>query len=383
MSFQSYNADRDDDFVRYPCDVRLDGYRLIIQLASKPWSEEKKADKEIKFIGCREYLVKGKYFEEMIPIFLFFFELISEARMILVPEVTLTRSKYWMIEYPIVIQDLQILDKQIYSKQQLEKSKLDTNDFFSNTATILSIWFETGPQKEEWFHKLSLVLRKGKEDIERVNNLLATSSGSQSSLHRRQAQTDADTELISSPITDANIRASMIETQINADEFQQKAKVYLINNSVFFIIYFKEKDGENCEKDSSGTHRTIARKSKKLTANEASLQKVLQTPECLDEAAITINFIRRRLLCDMFDVPVFKDLLKNKIEMKLKEIAVSFFIQLIILINTFQVSILENLRVVSLDLGNTFPVILKIEPMQWNTQGIWFNLFLYYRGSFK
>jgi hypothetical protein len=60
MSFQSYNANRDDDFVRYPCDIRLDGYRLIIQLASKPWSEEKKSDKEIKFIGCREYLVKGK-----------------------------------------------------------------------------------------------------------------------------------------------------------------------------------------------------------------------------------------------------------------------------------------------------------------------------------
>jgi hypothetical protein len=61
MSFQSYDADRDDDFVRFPCDVRLDGYRLIIQLASKLWSEEKKTDKEVKFIGCREYLVKGKY----------------------------------------------------------------------------------------------------------------------------------------------------------------------------------------------------------------------------------------------------------------------------------------------------------------------------------
>ena len=61
MSFQRYNADRDDDFVRYPCDVRLDGYRLIIQLASKPWSEERKSDKEVKFLGCREYLVKGMF----------------------------------------------------------------------------------------------------------------------------------------------------------------------------------------------------------------------------------------------------------------------------------------------------------------------------------
>lgn len=58
-----------------------------------------------------------------------------------------------------------------------------------------------------------------------------------------------------------------------------------------------------------------------------SLQKILQSPECLDEAAISINFMARRLLCDMFDVPVFKDLLKAKVEMKMKEIAVrnSFF----------------------------------------------------------
>ncbi|CAF4034076.1 unnamed protein product, partial [Rotaria sordida] len=303
MSFHSYDADRDDDFVRYPCDVRLDGYRLIIQLASKPWSEEKKPDKEIKFIGCREYLIKG-------------------------------------------------------NKQQLEKSKLDTNDFFKNNATTLSIWFETSPQKEEWFHKLSLVLRKGKEEIERVKYLASTNGSLSSSilnsyLYQRQAQTDADTVLVSNPVTEANIRASVIETQINAEELQQRAK---------------EKESENAEKDASGTHRTIARKSKKLIPNETSLQKVLQTPECLDEAAITINFMIRRLLCDIFHTPVLKDLLKNKIEMKLKEIAVS---------------ILENLRVVSIDLGKTFPIILKIEPMQWNTQGIWFNLFLYYRGNFK
>ena len=90
-----------------------------------------------------------------------------------------------------------------------------------------------------------------------------------------------------------------------------------------FCFIFQKKEAENAEKDASGTHRTSARKSKNLTPNEISLQKVLQTPECLDEAAITINLMTRRLLCDMFDIPVFKDLLKNKIEMKLKEIAVS------------------------------------------------------------
>ena len=60
MTFQSYDADRDDDFVRYPCTLRLDGYRLIVQLASKPWTEDKKLNKGIKFVGCREYLVKGQ-----------------------------------------------------------------------------------------------------------------------------------------------------------------------------------------------------------------------------------------------------------------------------------------------------------------------------------
>jgi len=59
IAFQRYDVDRDDDFVRYPCDIRLDGYRLIIQLASKQWGDEKKPDKEIKFIGYREYLIKG------------------------------------------------------------------------------------------------------------------------------------------------------------------------------------------------------------------------------------------------------------------------------------------------------------------------------------
>ena len=60
MTFQSYDADRDDDFVRYPCTLRLDGYRLIVQLASKPWTEDKKLNKAMKFVGCREYLVKGQ-----------------------------------------------------------------------------------------------------------------------------------------------------------------------------------------------------------------------------------------------------------------------------------------------------------------------------------
>jgi len=79
-------------------------------------------------------------------------------------------------------------------------------------------------------------MRKGKEEIERVKNLFANSTGSlsssTSSLHRRQAQTDADTELVSNSISEAHIRSSVVETQINAEQLKQKAKVCLINESL-------------------------------------------------------------------------------------------------------------------------------------------------------
>ncbi|CAF1202729.1 unnamed protein product [Adineta steineri] len=101
---------------------------------------------------------------------------------------------------------------------------------------------------------------------------------------------------------------------------------------------------------------------------EESLHRLLNSPDCLDEAAITLNFLTRRLFCDIFEEPLFKDLIKEKIELKLKEIAVS---------------VLEDLHVETIDMGNTFPVILKVEPMQWNTKGIWFNLFLFYKGNFN
>jgi hypothetical protein len=68
-------------------------------------------------------------------------------------------------------------------------------------------------------------MRKGKEEIKRVNNLLANNSSSSSSLHRRQPLTDADTELGQNSVNEADIRASLIETQINVDELQRKAKV--------------------------------------------------------------------------------------------------------------------------------------------------------------
>ena len=71
----------------------------------------------------------------------------------LVPEATLTRIKYWLNEYPIVIQDLQVLPKQIYSQDSLEQSTFDTDDFFNNSQSVISLFFETGVDKEDWFHK--------------------------------------------------------------------------------------------------------------------------------------------------------------------------------------------------------------------------------------
>jgi hypothetical protein len=80
--------------------------------------------------------------------------------------------------------------------------------------------------------RLSLVLRKGKEDIERSNSLTAGSSdnlsstvNNSSSLYRRLAQTESDTELIPNPVSESTIQASVLETQISAEELREKAKV--------------------------------------------------------------------------------------------------------------------------------------------------------------
>ena len=79
--------------------------------------------------------------------------------------------------------------------------------------------------------RLSIVLRKGKEEIERANSLTGGSnpsllpSVSSSSLYRRLAQTDSDTELVSGPVKESDIDAAITETQVNAEELQEKAKV--------------------------------------------------------------------------------------------------------------------------------------------------------------
>ena len=59
MIFGRFDADRMDDFVRYPCVIRLDNYNLTIQLPTRAKSEENR-DREIRFVGAREYILKSK-----------------------------------------------------------------------------------------------------------------------------------------------------------------------------------------------------------------------------------------------------------------------------------------------------------------------------------
>ncbi|CAF2053171.1 unnamed protein product [Rotaria magnacalcarata] len=57
--FGRYDVDCDDSYIRYPVVVRLDNYHLTIQLPTKAKDEENK-DKEIRFVGHREYFLKVK-----------------------------------------------------------------------------------------------------------------------------------------------------------------------------------------------------------------------------------------------------------------------------------------------------------------------------------
>ncbi|CAF2523217.1 unnamed protein product [Rotaria sp. Silwood2] len=333
----------------------------------------------------------------------------------LVPEATMARIKYWVNEYPIIIQDLKILNKQIYSQEYLEKSKFDTDDFFNNSQTIISLFLETGPEKENWFHKLSLVMRKGKEEIERANlalmgapsappinstvtspaiNMIAQSIPDTQIpvLGARAAEMQANTvnleerfqmkpaETIGPPYPDTTptekgdtevLRSQINEADILSDMAQARLTAQELRNETLEKEKEKDKDkklnDKDSDKDAVSSHHTASLK-KKLRKQEENLERLLDSPGCLDEAAITLNFLARRLFCDVFEEPLFKDLMKEKIELKLKEIAVS---------------VLEDLHVEKIDLGKTFPVILKVEPMQWNAKGIWINLFLFYRGSLK
>jgi hypothetical protein len=127
----------------------------------------------------------------------------------------------------------------------------------------------------------------------------------------------ADTTLKNKSETEA-LRSQINETDILHDMAQARLSTQELRTDTTE----KKSNEKDSDKDSTGTHRT-ASGNKKFRKQEENLQRLLESPDCLDEAAITINFLTRRLFCDVFEEPLFKDLLKEKIELKLKEIAVS------------------------------------------------------------
>ncbi|CAF4996006.1 unnamed protein product, partial [Rotaria sp. Silwood1] len=334
------------------------------------------------------------------------------AKLILVPEATLSRIKYWVNDYPIVIQNIQILNKEITNKQNYEKSKFDTDEFFNNSQTTLSIFFDTCPDKEDWFYKLLFASRKSKEETENTHQPLintSTISQSSSSISRSMTPSISDTQIptissrttskqsntinidslgqkksnepIGSPYFDTISTTSSISSleknqteilrsQINENDIvsdMTQARIGAQELRADILEKDKKLNDKDIEQDQLNLKRSSSLK-KKYRKQQENLHRILQSSDCLNEAAITLNFLVRRLFCDVFQESLFKDLLKEKIELKLKELAVS---------------VLEDLRVETIDMGNTFPIILKVEPMQWNNKGLWFNLFLFYRGSFK
>ncbi|CAF5109344.1 unnamed protein product, partial [Rotaria sp. Silwood1] len=100
------------------------------------------------------------------------------------------------------------------------------DDFFNNSQTIISLFLDTGPEKENWFHKLSLVIRQGKVEIERANLALIgapsappLNSTVDSSIINMIAQSIPDTQI---PVLGSRA-AEMQANTVNLDErFQMK-----------------------------------------------------------------------------------------------------------------------------------------------------------------
>lgn len=132
---------------------------------------------------------------------------------------------------------------------------------------------------------MALVLRKGKEEIERANlfsmsssNSLPTMTTTHVDLHRSNTIHVDDRVLL-------NVETNKSENEVVNDSTQTK---------------------------------------KKLRKQDENLVKLIESPDCLDEASLTLNFLLRRMFCDVFEDPTFQNLLKEKLELKLKEIAVRF-----------------------------------------------------------
>jgi hypothetical protein len=110
---------------------------------------------------------------------------------------------------------------------------------------------------------------------------------------------------------------------ISTDKTETEILRSQINETDIISDMTQARQDDTVEKGSPNANRKPSIK-KKIRKEEENLHRLLSSPDCLDEAAITLNFLTRRLFCDVFEEPLFKDLIKEKIELKLKEIAVSF-----------------------------------------------------------
>lgn len=159
--------------------------------------------------------------------------------------------------------------------------------------------------------------------------LLNTRSASkQSNLNNCENRTRKKSiETASSPYFDtASLDKVPIETQRN-----QTNDIDLQNDSMTQArigaqelrsdILEKKSNDKDSDKDSVSTQRSGSIK-KKFRKQEENLYRILNSPDCLNEAAITLNFLVRRLFCDVFQETFFEQLLKEKLELKLKELAV-------------------------------------------------------------
>ena len=196
--------------------------------------------------------------------------------------------------------------------------------------------------------RLSLVLKKGKEDIERANRFqlgMSTISASISSpalntitLHNSNPSL-ATTSLRSAPLQASAVhledRVQMKPVEVvgppyadtmSMDKSRTDSLRSQINETDIVHDMTQGRNvGQRTRTDSSEREKEKEKDvtKKKLRKHDENLQRLLDSPDCLDEAALTLNFLVRRLFCDVFEEPLFKDLLKEKIELKLKEIAVS------------------------------------------------------------
>ena len=192
--------------------------------------------------------------------------------------------------------------------------------------------------------RLSLVLRKGREDIERANRFqlgVSTISTSISSpalntitLHNSNPSLAATSSLRSGPLQASTVhledRVQMKSVEVAAHDAVSTSRTDSLRSQANETDSIHETTPSRNVSQRTRTDSFEREKEKekdvpkkKTRKQDESLQRLLDSPDCLDEAALTLNFLLRRLFCDVFEEPLFKDLLKEKIELKLKEIAVS------------------------------------------------------------